>query len=82
MLVRNTTVEKSMNRKSKPRYLGPFEVVQRTKGGSYVLKELDGSIWSQKVAAFRILPYIFRDPEELQELRRDKPMVPQISSRN
>ena len=76
VLVRNTTVEKSMNRKSKPRYLGPFEVVRRTKGGSYVLKELDGSIWSQKVAAFRILPYILRDPEKLQELRRDKPMVP------
>ena len=76
VLVRNTTVEKSMNRKSKPRYLGPFEVVRRTKGGSYVLKELDGSIWSQKVAAFRLLPYILRDPLRLQELRRDKPIVP------
>ena len=58
VLVRNTLIEKSMNRKSKPRYLGPFEVVRRTLNGSYVLKELDGSLWSQKVAAFRILPYI------------------------
>lgn len=76
VLVRNTTVEKSMNRKSKPRYLGPFEVVRRTPGGSYVLKELDGSIWSQKVAAFRILPYILRDEQKLEELRRNKPTVP------
>ncbi|KAH7917309.1 hypothetical protein BV22DRAFT_1188370 [Leucogyrophana mollusca] len=28
----------------KPRYLGPSEVVQRTKGGSYVLQEMDGTI--------------------------------------
>ena len=76
VLVRNTTVEKSMNRKSKPRYLGPFEVVRRTLGGSYVLKELDGSIWSQKVAAFRILPYILRDQAKLEELKRNKPIVP------
>lgn len=76
VLVRNTSIEKSMNRKSKPRYLGPFEVVRRTEGGSYILKELDGSIWSQKVAAFRILPYILRDDERLQELRRHKPDIP------
>lgn len=76
VLVRNTTVEKSMNRKSKPRYLGPFEVVKRTPGGSYVLKELDGSIWSQKVAAFRILPYVLRDDNRLKELQTHMPDVP------
>ena len=70
VLVRNTQVEKELNRKSKSRYLGPFEVVRRTKGGSYVLKELDGAIFRRGVAAFRLLPYYARDgvplsPKEL-----------------
>ncbi|KAH9479604.1 hypothetical protein JR316_0008199 [Psilocybe cubensis] len=45
VLVRNSQVEKEMNRKHKPRYLGPYEVVRQTRGGSYVLRELnDGSV--------------------------------------
>jgi hypothetical protein len=59
--VRNTRVEKELDRKTKPRYLGPFEVVRRTTGGSYVLKELDGTISKRGVAAFRLLPYHSRD---------------------
>ena len=61
VLVRNTRVEKELDRKTKPRYLGPFEVVRRTAGGSYVLKELDGTISKRGVAAFRLLPYHSRD---------------------
>lgn len=68
VLVRNTTIEKSMNRKCKPRYLGPYQVVRRTLGGSYVLQELDGAIWRQKVAAFRLLPYVTRDGGQLEQL--------------
>ena len=52
VLVRNNTVEKSMNRKHKPRYNGPYEVVRRTTGGSYILQELDGTVWRQGIAAF------------------------------
>ena len=52
VLVHNTQVEKELDRKSKPRYLGPFEVVRRTQGGSYVLKEMDGTISARGVAAF------------------------------
>ncbi|KIJ06529.1 hypothetical protein PAXINDRAFT_91864 [Paxillus involutus ATCC 200175] len=57
VLVRNTRVEKELNRKTKPRYLGPMLVVRRTKGGSYMLAELDGSISKLRYAAFRLLPY-------------------------
>jgi transposase InsO family protein len=60
VLVRNSEQETRLNRKTKPRYLGPYEVCRRTKGGSYVLKELDGSILHEGVAAFRLLPYISR----------------------
>ena len=44
VLVRNTTVEKELDRKSKPRYLGPYKVLRRTQNGSYALTELDGTL--------------------------------------
>lgn len=43
VLMRNSQVEKEMNRKSKNRYLGPFVVVKQVTGGSYELSEMDGS---------------------------------------
>ncbi|KAI0363456.1 hypothetical protein BV20DRAFT_958225, partial [Pilatotrama ljubarskyi] len=57
VLVRNTAIEKEMNRKHKPRYLGPYEVVRQTCNGSYVIKELNGDISRESVAAFRLLAY-------------------------
>ena len=72
VLVRNTAVEKEMDRKSKPRYLGPYEVVRRTRNGAYILQELDGTVWKQAVAAFRIVPYISRDDKaKLRLLAQD-----------
>ena len=44
VIMRNSAKDKSLDRKYSPRYLGPYEVVRRTKGGSYVLEELDGTI--------------------------------------
>jgi len=72
VLIRNTRIEKELNRKTKPRYLGPFEVVRQTKGGSYVVKEMDGSTRSQGVAAFRMLPYYPRDGSVLPRAELDE----------
>lgn len=79
VLVRNSEVEKSLNKKHQPRYLGPFQVVHRTQNGSYVLQELDGTIWRQKVAAFRILPYISRDDVRLTDLHQKAKNLVRIS---
>jgi hypothetical protein len=57
VLLRNSAILLSHNRKSKPRYFGPFEVVQKTRRGSYVLCEMSGAGHRRSVNASRLLPY-------------------------
>ena len=57
-----------MDRKSKPRYLGPYQIVRQTRGGSYILQELDGAVSRRGVARFRLLPYISREGKQLQKM--------------
>ena len=65
VLMRNTAIEKSLNKKMKSRYLGPLVVVSRNKGGAYILAELDGTVLQWPAAAFRIIPYHARKRIEL-----------------
>jgi hypothetical protein len=60
VLVRNSAIEKDLNRKSKPRYLGPMVVIRKTDRGAYVLSELDGAVAKSAFAAFRLVPYFAR----------------------
>ncbi len=68
VLVRNTQVEKELNQKMKPKYLGPYWVICRTYGGSYIIQELDGAISRRGIAAFRLIPYIARNSQQLQSV--------------
>ena len=61
VIVRNSKFDKTLSDKTKPRFSGPMVVIERTKGGSYVLGELDGSVSRLRYAAFRVFPYHPRD---------------------
>ena len=57
VLMRNIAIEKSFNCKMRPRYLGPYVVLSRNRGGAYIVSELNGAVFSRPVAAFRLIPY-------------------------
>ena len=67
ILVRNTAIKKSLDKKMKARYLGPMVVIRHTKGGSYVIVELNSMLWQQKVGAFCCVPYFVHKSIELPE---------------
>ena len=60
VLVRNTAIEKSLNRKMRPRYIGPYVILHRNRGGAYILCELDGTVLDRPYAAFCVIPYFAR----------------------
>ena len=68
VLVRNTAIEKALNRKMRARYIGPLVVVSRNKGGAYIICELNGSVFDRPVAAFRVIPYFARKSLALPDL--------------
>lgn len=71
VLIRNSHMERSMSieRKTTDRYMGPYRVVRRTQGGSYVLEEMNGNMLRHTTAAFRLIQYMQR--EDLDNLVSD-----------
>jgi hypothetical protein len=68
VLLRNTPVENTMSieRKTSDRYMGPYCIERQTKGGSYVLQELNGNTMRHTVAAYRLIPYLQRRDLEVE----------------
>ena len=71
VLIRNSSTEESLDRKAKPRYLGPVVVVRKTEGMSYTVAELDGAVHRHRIAGFRLIPYFPRT-------HTDIPLVPNL----
>ena len=69
VLVRNSSIETDLGRKTKPRYYGPMVVIRRTPNGSYRLAELDGAISKLRYAAFRLVPYHARSRSSIPVTR-------------
>lgn len=55
-------------RKTNPRYLGPYQVKSRIDKGNYLLAELDGTEWTRVIAGFLVIPYIMRRHELIHVL--------------
>ena len=69
VLTRNTAIEKALNHKMQPCYLGPLTVISRNKGGTYNVSELDSSVFNQPVAAFWVIPYFARHKLDFPPLK-------------
>ncbi|ETW75987.1 hypothetical protein HETIRDRAFT_14930, partial [Heterobasidion irregulare TC 32-1] len=57
VLMHNTAIEKALNRKMCPQYLGPLLVISRNQGRAYILAKLNGLVFDWPVAAFHVIPY-------------------------
>ena len=54
VLMRHSKVESSLDKKMQPRYKGPMRVVTRSKGGSYVLAEINRAVSQERVTKFHL----------------------------
>ena len=68
ILIRNTAIEKSLNRKMCVRYLGLLIIISQNKGGAYIVSELNGSVFNHPIAAFRVIPYFAHQHIEIPPL--------------
>jgi hypothetical protein len=70
ILMRNTVIEKVLNRKMRPHYTEPMIVISHNKGGADILCELDGTMYHTPVAAFRVVPYFVRTNIEIPDIEQ------------
>jgi hypothetical protein len=75
VLVANTPAQKSLSRKTKPCYLGPYLIHRETKAGTYLLCKPDGTVNLQAIACDRLLPYFGWDKDALLTCARQAPQL-------
>ncbi|KNZ81588.1 hypothetical protein J132_11349, partial [Termitomyces sp. J132] len=57
VLVKNMITESSHSAEMLLCFHGPMVVITKTRGGNYIVAELDGSVWQTRIAALRVVPY-------------------------
>jgi len=76
VLMWNTRIEYALNKKMKPQYDGPFIVISRNHGGTYILCQLDGSIFHRPITAFQLLLYHAHNsiylPDDMMDINTQK----------
>lgn len=60
VLLRNSKLDGTIGGKFQERYFGPLFVLSRTRGGAYVIVDLDGTPYARPIAARRVMPYVNR----------------------
>jgi len=68
VLIRNTAIEKALNKKMKWRFLGPCIMISKSKGGAFIIAELNGAVFDRPIAAFRVVPYHARETIDIPSL--------------
>lgn len=64
VLVHETWLDAQHGHKAAVRWAGPFVIHQRHPSGSYALRELDGTVLKEAVAASRLKVFYFRDTHQ------------------
>jgi hypothetical protein len=53
-----------------PCYLGPLLVVSHNKGSAYIVCELDGTLYHNPVAVYRVIPYFAQEYIKLPDFKK------------
>ncbi|EJU00274.1 hypothetical protein DACRYDRAFT_54520 [Dacryopinax primogenitus] len=60
VLIKNSRQDGPLCDKMQSQYMGPYMVVKQRSRGTYIVVELDGSIFRHMIAKFRVIPYLAR----------------------
>ncbi|KNZ79540.1 hypothetical protein J132_09268, partial [Termitomyces sp. J132] len=96
-LVKNMITESLLSAKMLPWFHRSMVVLIRTQGRNYVVAKMDGTVWQERVAAFRVVPYCARKqlslpggiqdwinitPAKLKELRKEQQKTTELEDQD
>ena len=70
VLMRNTAIEKALNKKMRPRYFRPIVIVSHNCSSTYIICDLDSTLAHAPIVAFQIVPYFTHEHLDLPDLKQ------------